>query len=78
MNMRYCSVCGVEFNAQRVTHTCAPHDLELVFREEQDQPVACNLNGDDLKAIKREIEDNGNPPDLVRMWERSAGRPYAA
>jgi len=72
----YCGVCGTHYNRSRTTHVCDPNDLEMVFLEEEDQPDACNLNGDDLKALKREIEANGNPANLIRMWEASAGRSF--
>lgn len=75
-NNVYCNVCGVHYNAARMHHVCDPHDLELIFLEEIDQPEACSLNGDNLRNIKFEIEENGNPPHLVAMWEKSAGRPY--
>ena len=75
MNMRYCEVCGEEYNASR-THTCQPADLEMAFLQELNQPEACNLNGDALAGLRREIIANGSPTKLVRMWERSAGRKF--
>lgn len=76
MNMRYCDVCGAEYNASRTGHTCQPADLEMAFLQEQDQPEYCNLNSDALKGLRREIIANGSPANLVRMWERSAGRKF--
>jgi len=76
MNMRYCDVCGEEYNASHTTHTCQTADLEKAFLQERDQPIACNLNGDALAGLRREIIANGSPAHLVRMWERSAGRNF--
>lgn len=76
MNMRYCDVCGEEYNASRTTHTCQPADLEMAFLQELNQPEACNLNGDALAGLRREIIANGSPANLVALWERSAGRKF--
>lgn len=76
MNIVSCSVCGAEYNASRINHTCQPSDLEMAFLQEMDQPVACNLNGDALRGLKREIIANGSPAKLVAMWERSSGRSF--
>lgn len=70
------SVCGEEYNASRISHTCQLADLEKAFLQELDQPEACNLNGDALAGLRREIIANGSPTKLVRMWERSAGRKF--
>ena len=76
MNMRYCDVCGEEHNASRTKHTCQPADLEMAFLQELNQPEACNLNGDALAGLRREIIANGSPANLVALWERSAGRKF--
>lgn len=76
MNMVYCGVCGVEYNALRTTHTCQPADLEMLFREEQHYGDAATLNADDLARIRQEIISNGSPANLIAMWEKSAGRKW--
>jgi hypothetical protein len=76
MNIRYCEVCGEEYNASRTKHTCQPADLEMAFLQELNQPEACNLNGDALAGLRREIIANGSPANLVALWERSAGRKF--